>query len=152
MYFNRDTPKLIFIVFSANELTELPDMHLLLSLAFLNLKENPLTNITKESFSDFVGSTDIYVSQQEICECFMPARFNFSAAEERSPYLTCERLLSIKGLALITWIIGINALLGNLSVLFVKQKSSTGVIKVQDLFLLNLALSDFLMGIYMSII
>ena len=149
----RDTPKLIFIDLSANELTELPDMHLLLSLAFLNLKENPLTKITKESFSVFVGSTDIYVSQQEICECFMPARFNCSAAEERSPYLTCDRLLSNTGLSVITWTIGINALLGNLFVLVVKQKkSSTGVIKVQDLFLLNLALSDFLMGIYMLII
>ena len=148
----RNTPKLIFIDLSTNELTKLPDMHLLLSLAFLNLRENPLTKITKESFSDFVGSTDIYVSQQEICECFMPARFNCSAAEERSPYLTCDRLLSNTGLAVITWAIGINALLGNLFVLVVKQKSSTGVIKVQDLFLLNLALSDFLMGIYMLII
>ena len=148
----RDTPKLVFIDFSANELTELPDTHLLLSLGFLNLKENPLTKITKESFSDFVSSTDIYVSQQEICECFIPIRFNCSAAEERSPYLTCHRLLSNTGLAVITWIIGINALLGNLFVLVVKQKSSTRVIKVQDLFLLNLALSDFLMGIYMLII
>ena len=147
-----DTPKLIFIDLSENELTELPDMYLLLSLAFLNLKENPLTKITKESFSNFVSNTYIYVSQQEICRCFIPATLNCSAAEERSPYLTCDRLLSNTGLAVVMWTIGINALLGNLFVLVFKQKSSTGVIKVQDLFLSNLALSDLLMGIYMLII
>ena len=100
--------------------------------------------MTKESFSVFVGNTYIYVSQQKICECFVPALLNCSAAEERSPYLTCDRLLSNRGLAVVMWTIGINALLGNLFVLVFKQKLSTGVIKVQDRFLSNFALSDLL--------
>ena len=148
----KDTPKLIFIDISSNELTKLPNMHLLLYLSFLNLKQNPLTEMTKESLSVFVGNTYIYVSQQEICECFVPATLNCSAAEERSPYLTCDRLLSNRGLAVVMWTIGINALLGNLFVLVFKHKLSTRVIKVQDRFLSNLALSDLLMGIYMIIL
>ena len=146
------TPNIIFIDLSSNELTELPDMHFLLSMVFLNLKENPLTKITKESFAELTGSTDIYVSQQEICVCFVPTNNNCSAAEQRSPYLTCDRLLSNTGLAVTMWVIGINALLGNLFVLVFKQNLSSGVIKVQDLFLSNLALSDLLMGIYMLVI
>ena len=148
------TPNVIFIDLSSNELTELPDMHLLLSLVFLNLKGNPLTKITKESFAEVVGSTGtyIYVSQQEICVCFVPTNYNCSAAEIRSPYLTCDRLLSNTGLAVIMWVIGTNALLGNLFVLVFKSNSCSGVIKVQDLLLSNLALSDLLMGIYMLVI
>ena len=148
----RAIPNIIFIDLSSNELTELPDMHLLSSLVFLNLKGNPLTKITIKSFAEVVGSTDIYVSQQEICECFVATNYNCSAAEQRSPYLTCDRLLSNTGLAVIMWVIGINALFGNLFVLVFKQNSSLGVIKVQDLFLSNLALSDLLMGIYMLVI
>ena len=149
------TPNMIFIDLSSNELTELPDVHFLLSLVLLNLKGNPLTKIAKESFPEVMGSTYImyiYVSQQEICECFVPTNYNCSAAEQRSPYLTCDRLLSNTGLAVIMWVIGMNALLGNLFVLAFKQNSCSGVIKVQDLFLSNLALSDLLMGIYMLVI
>ena len=146
------TPNVIFIDLSSNELTELPDMHFLLSMVFLNLKGNQLTKITKESFAEVMGSTDIYVSQHEICVCFVPTNYNCSATEQRSPYLTCDRLLSNTSLAVIMWVIGINALLGNLFVLIFKSNSSSGVIKVQGLFLSNLALSDFLMGIYMMVI
>ena len=45
------------------------------------------------------------------------------------------------------WIIGINALGGNIFVL-VWRKKTTNIYKVQDILLSNLALSDSRMGLY----
>ena len=73
------------------------------------------------------------------------------AEGERSSYLTCDRLLSDRVLVVLMWLIGLNALGGNIFVLIWKRLASDRN-SVQNLLLTNLALSDFLMGIYMILI
>ena len=74
-----------------------------------------------------------------------------SAEDKRSPYLTCDRLLSDRTLVIMMWLIGLNALGGNIFVLVWKKKN-TKKYSVQDILLSNLAMSDSLMGFYMMII
>ena len=73
------------------------------------------------------------------------------ASGERSPYLTCDRLLSDRVLVVLMWLIGLNALGGNAFVLVFKMLASERK-SVQDILLSSLALSDLLMGIYMIIV
>ena len=120
-----------------------------------------MTRISKVTFIDLPIQTEVIVNQTEICECYVSATTKCTALDVRSPYLTCDRLLSDKALVVMMWLIGINALGGNLFVLCWSQrkpdKNKPGNRKsdknnVQSFLLNNLALSDLLMGIYMLLI
>ena len=69
-----------------------------------------------------------------------------------SPYLTCDKLLSLTALSVFIWIIGCSAILGNIFVVWWKQFKQRVENEVQSYLLSNLAMSDLLMGIYMIII
>ena len=95
---------------------------------------------------------EVLVTQHEVCECYIPRNVTCNAGlPTRSPYLTCDRLLSEKALVVVTWMIGLNAFFGNMFVLVWRgQEIRTN--KVNRFLLSNLAVSDLLMGIYMIII
>ena len=138
---------------SDNRLRTLPNIKNLPCIYLLKLEKNSLTWLAKDSFSGLSG-LELYVDQHEICECFIiNTRLNVrcSALQNRSPYLTCERLLSDKVLMVFIWIIAINALAGNVFVLVWRLKNPQKN-RVQDILLGHLAMSDALMGIYMMII
>ena len=134
-----------------NKLNNIPDISHLSRLIFLNLKGNKLTEITKETFSSIPEKTEIITSQHEICECYVSEDIHCTATDDRSPFLTCDRLLSDRILVVVMWLIGLNAIGGNIFVLSQKQKK-TGKNKVQTFLLCNLAVSDLLMGVYMLLI
>ena len=144
----QDCGNLTFLDLSNNVLTDIPEFSHLLHLEYLNIRENPLTQVSLGSFSEFPNDIDMLVSQHEICECYKPPDANCSASGKRSPYLSCDRLLSDRILVVMMWLIGLNALVGNMFVL-VWRKKNTRKSKFQDMLLSNLALSDFLMGVYM---
>ena len=147
----QDCGNLTFLDLSDNILTDIPTLSHLIHLNYLNIRQNSLTQVTFDSFHGFPNGIDILVSQHEICECYIPSNVNCSASGKRSPYLACNRLLSDRVLGVMMWLIGLNALVGNLFVL-VWRKKNTGKSKFQDMLLSNLALSDFLMGVYMTVI
>ncbi len=147
----RDTVNLALLYLSNNRLHTIPDIHHLHNLKMLYLEGNPLTNIHKGVFSKLPMTSAVIGSQHEICECFVDQDKICIPTTDRSPYLTCERLLSDRILMIMMWLIGINALFGNMIVLgFNLMKSSPN--SVQDRLLSNLAMSDLLMGVYMLII
>ena len=115
---------------------------------FLIVRNNIFTGITKKTFSNLPKETDLVVSQHEICERYVSDDVICTAADDRSPFLTCERLLSGKGLMVVMWLIGLNALWGNVFVLS-QKRNKIGTNKVQTFLLRNLAMSDLLMGVYM---
>ena len=117
-------------------------------LEYLNLRQNPLTRITSQTLLFLSKEADLLVSQHEICECYASNREQCSAENERSPYLTCDRLMSDRVLLAMMWLIGLGALSGNSFVLIWRRKVAQKN-KVQDFLLSNLAVADFLMGIYM---
>ena len=147
----KDCLNLIFLDLSFNQLNEIPTFNHLFHLEYLNLIHNPLTKITHETFAGLPEGIELLVGQHEICVCYTPLNVSCSASYDRSPYLTCKRLLSGRVLVVLMWLIGLNAIAGNLFVL-VWRKKNTKTINSQDLLLANLALSDFLMGAYMIIL
>ena len=151
LYLFRDTVNLTFIYLAENKLTNIPNLSNLKYLNYINLQNNILTMIDSNSFVNLSKHTEIVVSQPEICECYVPAKINCSALNVRSPFLTCDRLLSDRTLVVIMWLIGLNALCGNMFVLIWRKKTQD-TNKVQTFLLSNLAVSDFLMGIYMLLI
>ena len=142
--------KLSFLDFSNNNFTSLPHITYLTRLTYLNLINNTLFKL-KETLAFLNGSAELYVSQAEICECYSPFDITCTALNVRSPYLTCERLLSNSVLRVSMWVIGFSALFGNAFVLGWRNRYDD-TNKVQSVFLSNLAMSDLLMGIYMIII
>ena len=147
----KHTIRLILIHLESNNLYQTPSIKYL-SLKFINVRYNPLTLISHSSLSSLGNKSEVFASQHEICDCYVPPGVICEASDKRSPYLTCDRLLTNRVLAVIMWIMGANAFGGNLFVLiwrwYKKDEQSN---KVNTMLLSNLAASDLLMGIYMLI-
>ena len=138
---------------SNNRLTNIPRLGHMTRLRSLNLYGNPLTSITHEHFHGISDTVTTVADQSVICVCYLNSSDTCFNTNERSSYLTCSSLLSLTVLSVFTWILGISATIGNGFVLFWKQsKDSSQENKVQSFLIRNLAVSDFLMGIYMIII
>ncbi len=146
-----DNAKLSFLDLSNNKLHSVISVKPLSQLAYLSLISNPLT-ILKETMRSFATSAELYVTQHEICECYTTIEdVQCTALGSRSPYLTCDRLLSNTVLRVFMWLIGFSALLGNIFVIVWRNEHDKGN-RVQSIILRNLAMSDFLMGVYMIVI
>ena len=147
----QNTKNLSVLDLSWNRLTNIPNIFYLNRLIFLNLQNNKLTRTSRNSLTNLSKSTELYVSQHEICDCYVPNGTNCIAGREKSPFMTCDRLLSDRVLLFMMWLIGLNAIGGNMFVLTQKTPKNDKT-KVQTFFLINLAVSDLLMGIYMLLI
>ena len=145
------TRKLRVLNLSYNKLLNITDISSLDQLFYLNVKNNILTGMTKETFSNLPKETDLEVSQHEICVCYVSDDVICTAVDDRSPFLTCNRLLSDRVLMVAMWLIGLNALWGNVFVLS-QKRNKIDKNKVQTFLLHNLAMSDLLMGVYMLFI
>ena len=143
--------KITYINLQNCTLKKIPKITFMSKLGFFHLENNPLTLIERDTFAEMNPMTELSVSQYEICECYMDKNAVCEASGERSPYLTCDRLLSDRVLVVLMWVIGLNALGGNAFVLVLKLLASERR-SVQDILLSSLALSDLLMGIYMIIV
>ena len=138
---------------SYNRLTHIPRLGYMTNLNVIIFVGNALTGITHENFEGVQETVTIAVDQPVVCVCYMNESDSCFNTKKRSPYLTCGWLLSMTALSIITWILGLFATLGNGFVLLWRQLKDGGrENKVQAILLSNLALSDFLMGIYMLII
>ncbi len=91
--------------------------------------------------------------------CFIEPSSNSQciALDQKSAYLTCEQLLPTSGVKWCAWILGFCALFANMFVFTwgcqkVKSQSANEKQMKQILFITNLAVADFLMGLYLIII
>ena len=146
-----ETTELVFLELSNNRLHRIPNINNLPQLHQLFLEGNSFQSANDSVLASLSRSAVLIVSQVEICECYTPTAVDCSATKPRSPYLTCDRLLSDRVLVVFMWIIGLSASAGNLFVLTWRKKHSAKN-KVQSRLLHNLALSDLQMGLYMIII
>ena len=144
----KDNIKMSYLSLTGNSLNKIPNMKYLVHLDIFSLAGNTLLSIDKTSFEALPNNSILLVSQQEVCACYAPDHVKCSSQSERSPYLTCNRLLSDRALLVVMWLIGLGALSGNLFVLMSRNKE-THKKRVNSILLLNLAASDLLMGIYM---
>ena len=117
------TRKINVLDLSGNGLLEIPEINNFTRLLYLNVKGNKMTGITYETFSNLPNKADLVVSQHEICEFYVSNGITCTATENSSPFLTCERILSDRILVVAMWLIGLNAIGGNVFVLSRKQKT-----------------------------
>ena len=148
----KDLGNLIELDLSFNNIHLVPELSYLTNLKYLDLKGNSLAKVQASMFSSVQNTTQVMVLQPETCACYLQHVLNCSATQPRSEYLTCNRLLSVKALAIFTWIFGFAAVLGNIMVLLWRNAFEKGAMNVTGLLLSNLAMSDFIMGVYMIII
>ena len=73
----------------------------------------------------------------------------------RTPLFTCRKTFLQNGsIKVFIWILGISALIGNayVAITRLRLRPTTTIAKVQSILITNLAVSDFLMGIYLIIL
>ena len=121
------------------------------SMLTLDLTKNPLKWITSDLFEIFSKQTTIFVDEYATC-CFTEsARCVYQS--DRSPFISCKRLLPYSVLRVVVWIVGIATIAGNLYVLYSRCGQFTSTRGYVQFFLItNLSMSDLLMGIYMIIL
>ncbi|XP_033725233.1 G-protein coupled receptor GRL101-like [Pecten maximus] len=146
------------------------------ALIYLNLSSNQIENIGHGTFNNlaYVKTLDLrnnnirlkehmfqglsslrvlYVDSYTLC-CAKPASVTDpNCFSPRDSISSCTDLIRLSVLRVALWIIGLCAVLGNLFVLVYRFKyDKANLKKSYSVFVINLGLSDILMGIYMIII
>ena len=121
------------------------------TLKLVSLTENDLIDFSFQSFKDLIN-VSVEVDHDWLC-CFLEDSHCVVPNRERKTtnFLTCNRLLPNPIAMVLLLIFGCLAVIGNVSVI-IWQLCSKAHKKVQPLLITNLAIADFLMGIYMLII
>ncbi|XP_053400492.1 uncharacterized protein LOC123556838 [Mercenaria mercenaria] len=124
-----------------------------LSVVRLNFKNNDITKFNKDTFTGVRNLETLITPAYKFC-CVRPTYLQeedcFPSKDEFS---SCEDLMRLSALQTMLWLIGLSALIGNiLSVVYrlfydrERLKLGFGV------FVTNLAIADFLMGVYLIMI
>ena len=134
---------------SANNLQELRfhPFEVCTFLTTLNLTQNPLQWISKDSFIGLNVSTRVFVDNPASC-CFV-SKANCTPNSSKSPFLTCGRLLPYNVLRVGIWTISVLAIVNNVLGILVMCKQRKQANKIQFLLITNLSVSDLLMGVYL---
>ena len=104
-----------------------------------------LLNCLDVSFSRYVDDHRVCCYFEDLQECI--------SLEPQSPLFNCGSLMQNSFLRVSIWVLGLSALIGNALVIISRclTKDTTEKSVIQSWLILNLAISDFIMGIYMVI-
>ena len=119
-----------------------------LVIRVIDLRENPLKWVNNEPFNPLEKTTVVLVDEYATC-CFVTSANCSGDSAHSTQFLTCDRMLSNCFLRFAMWIIAIAAVTGNISVLYTRYTQKQQGHKVQLFLITNLAISDFMMGMYM---
>ena len=133
---------------SSNYLLQVPSNIFIhcLKLEIVDLKQNPLEWIEERSVSEMNETTKLCVTQFSTC-CFTSAHCLYDVPP--SPYLTCKRLLPSQILRIAIWFISILTIIANCFSFYFNFWQRRQSIKIQKFLIINLSISDILMGIYL---
>lgn len=138
---------------SANDIRFISDyaFYNLPELTVLDLRRNKIEQFSSKIFFGLSKLTKLYTDSYAFC-CLKP-----SSVQECLPrpneFSSCDDLMKNDVLSAFLWIIGFSSLLGNLGVFVFKVFFDTDTLKKgHGIFITNLSLSDFLMGVYLIII
>ena len=142
----QNTSLLKHLNLSRNKLQELSPETFPNSLITLDLTYNPLLWVRHNVFDNLAAMTTVYVDKFATCCFILQAKCSFESPP--SPFISCKRLLPYAFLRVVIWFLGIATIIGNALVLLSRCRKKQRLY-VQFLFISNLSLSDFFMGIYM---
>ncbi|XP_033639013.1 uncharacterized protein LOC117299572 [Asterias rubens] len=115
------------------------------------------TEVEAGALTDLLALQTVYVDDYKLC-CDFNAFLNNSkdcvTTQLQSPLFNCGRLMPNAVLQGFMWLLGFSALIGNAVVIAwrIREDSGKGSKYVHSFLVLNLAISDFFMGVYMIII
>ena len=119
----------------------------LLQLRVLDLEKNKITNMPRDTFKPLNQLERIHTDAFKFC-CLAEKRANCTPIPDE--FSSCKDLMANPTLQISIWILGIVATLGNVFVVIWRCRFDAS--SITSLLVLNLALSDLLMGIYLIII
>jgi hypothetical protein len=124
-----------------------------LSVKSINFESNKIVVFRKEIFTGVDGLDTLRTPAFKFC-CIRP---NYLPEEGCYPpkdeFSSCEDLMRLSALQTMLWLIGLSALVGNaLTILYRLVYDRSRLRLGYGIFVTNLALADFLMGIYLLII
>ncbi|XP_072029481.1 uncharacterized protein [Amphiura filiformis] len=112
-------------------------------------------NIENGAFAGLDSLQKLYVDHHEFC-CYFDRSVKCTTLEPHSPLFNCGSLMENTLLRVSMWILGISAVIGNFLVIILRGNQRTSSLSntqnKQRLYITNLAISDFQMGVYMLII
>ncbi|XP_056017205.1 relaxin receptor 1-like [Ostrea edulis] len=119
---------------------------------YLYIQENELI-ISKTMFQGLCNLEWLWTDSYIIC-CAKPMSVDTSKCiSPRDSISSCEQLISTGFLAQMIWFMALFSFVGNLYVIYYRIRNVSGRKYVsQEMFILNLSFSDFLMGVYLFII
>ena len=153
--FNKFNNSLSTVDLTSNQLDNLDGniFKLTPNLTLLMLTENPLKQVLQTTFIHLERGTNVFVSEFSTC-CYIEAEDGAQCypSKPKPPQITCGRLLPNAFLRVCMWILGISARLGNVFVVLWRCLTKTKENGIQSFLISDLAVSDFMMGVYMLII
>ncbi|XP_053380125.1 G-protein coupled receptor GRL101-like [Mercenaria mercenaria] len=119
----------------------------------INFEGNDIKHFNKEIFTGLTGLKTLRTSAFKFC-CIRP---NYVREEncypQRDEFSSCEDLMRNPALQFLLWLIGVTALIGNFLTIIYRTKYDKKRLKLGfGIFTTNLAVADFLMGVYLLII
>ncbi|XP_072022253.1 uncharacterized protein [Amphiura filiformis] len=125
----------------------------LLNLTWLDLSKNNITTLENRVFEELAMLETLYVDDHHLC-CHFHNLEHCITLEPQPPLFMCGSLMQNSLLRVSMWILGISALVGNIGVCVWRFQETTKskVAAIQSFLIGNLAVSDFMMGVYMVMI
>ncbi|XP_052071161.1 G-protein coupled receptor GRL101-like [Mytilus californianus] len=125
----------------------------LVSLMIIDLTGNDVTEFSLDIFSRLSHLTEIKTDSYIFC-CLKPESvFADKCYPKMDEFSSCSDLMRNDVLRVCLWIIAVNALIGNIGVILYRIIYEKALLfKANGLFIMNLGVSDMLMGVYLGII
>jgi hypothetical protein len=129
------------------------DVFLGMNAKLLHIEANQISVFDKGLFRGVSGLLSLHTPAYKFC-CIRP---NYLADEdcfpERDEFSSCADLLRVSALQTMLWLIGLVALFGNIlsviyRLIYDRERLKLGF----GIFVTNLAIADFIMGVYLIII
>ncbi|RDD38172.1 G-protein coupled receptor GRL101-like protein, partial [Trichoplax sp. H2] len=123
------------------------------NLLEISIKSNPLVTLQDISFYGSTTLGSVASTRAYLC-CIVPAKVTTcSPAPDLDSASSCENILAHSSLQLAVWIMALAAFIGNILVIANNRSNKNRKIsKATELVFTNLAISDFLMSLYLIII
>ncbi|CAG5122918.1 unnamed protein product, partial [Candidula unifasciata] len=117
-------------------------------LTTLDLSNNRIRDISRRVFHSIPSMSQLITDEYRFC-CLAP--WVKSCLPEADEFSSCEDLMSNHVLRVSIWILGLVAFFGNIVVIVWRARDVRGR-KVHSFLITNLAIGDFLMGVYLMVI
>ena len=115
-------------------------------LRILDLTGNDITLMDLDTFND-LHLTELHTDDYKFC-CYAPHVHN--CTPERDVYSSCEDLMANRFLQFAIWLLGFAAVFGNVLVIIWRIMRERKI--CYSFLVINLSISDFMMGIYLLIV